>query len=50
LDIYGVTLKIVEEGANRLKSVCGGEDSMGLITTNGRRKHAFAAFVKAATK
>jgi hypothetical protein len=32
------------------KSVCGGEDSMGLISTNGRRKPAFAAFVKAATK
>ena len=32
------------------KSVCGGEDSMGLISTNGRRKPAFAAFLKAATK
>ena len=30
------------------KSVCGGEDSMGLITMIGRRKPAFAAFVNAA--
>ena len=29
-------------------SVCGGEDTMGLISTNGRRKPAFAAFVKVA--
>jgi hypothetical protein len=32
------------------KSVCGGEDSMGLISTTGRRKPAFAAFVNAAKK
>jgi hypothetical protein len=30
------------------KSVCGGEDTMGLVSTNGRRKPAFAAFMKAA--
>ena len=30
------------------KSVCGGEDSMGLITTTGRRKAAFVAFEKMA--
>ena len=29
-------------------SVCGGEDTMSLISTNGRRKPAFAAFVKVA--
>jgi len=32
------------------KSVCGGEDSMGLISTTGRRKPAFEAFVKVAKK
>ena len=30
------------------KSVCGGEDTMGLVSTNGRRKPAFAVFMKAA--
>ena len=30
------------------KSVSGGEDTMGLISTTGRRKPAYAAFVKAA--
>lgn len=30
------------------KSVCGGEDSMGLVSTNGRRKPVFEAFVKVA--
>jgi hypothetical protein len=32
------------------KAVCGGEDSMGLITTAGRRKPAFDAFKRAATE
>jgi hypothetical protein len=30
------------------KAVCGGEDSMGLVSTNGRRKPVFEAFVKVA--
>jgi hypothetical protein len=30
------------------RSVCGSEDSMGLISTTGRRKPAFAAFAKVA--
>ena len=30
------------------KSVCGGEDTMGLISASGRRKPAFAAFEKMA--
>jgi len=32
------------------KAVCGGEDSMGLITAAGRRKPAFEAFKRAATE
>jgi polysaccharide biosynthesis protein PslG len=32
------------------KPVCGGEGSMGLISTTGRRKPAFAAFEKVANR
>jgi len=30
------------------KSVCGGEDTMGLLSADGRRKPVFAAFAKTA--
>ena len=30
------------------KAVCGGEDTMGLLSADGRRKAAFAAFAKTA--
>ena len=53
--IYGEMAKIPQVKAiywfllrDMDKSVCGGEDTMGLISTSGRRKPAFAAFVKAA--
>jgi hypothetical protein len=49
LEAYGCEQDSDQSSAG-VDALGGGEDSMGLISTKGRRKPAFAAFVKAATK